>query len=69
MDYRYKGGTSDGRIVGPWCGSLNHFLESIAEPRLQDFEFTYETQNRFAYLGRGLSLRDVQKKDLAWYIR
>ncbi|KAL4769731.1 hypothetical protein BDW60DRAFT_224760 [Aspergillus nidulans var. acristatus] len=65
----YKGGTSDGRIVGPWCGSLNHFLESIAEPRLQDFEFTYETQNRFAYLGRGLSLRDVQKKDLAWYIR
>ncbi|PGG97445.1 hypothetical protein AJ79_09206 [Helicocarpus griseus UAMH5409] len=65
----YKGGTSTGRIVGPWAGSLNHFLESIREPRLQDFEFTYENANRFAYLGKGLSLRDVKKESLAWYIR
>ncbi|KAJ5818015.1 Flavin-binding monooxygenase-like family protein [Penicillium riverlandense] len=64
----YKGGTSNGRITGPWCGSLNHFLESIAEPRLQDFEFTYDHGNRFEYLGRGLSRKDVEKKDLAWYI-
>ncbi|EFW15400.1 cyclohexanone 1,2-monooxygenase [Coccidioides posadasii str. Silveira] len=65
----YKGGTSNGRIVGPWAGSLNHFLESIRDPRLQDFEFTYESANRFAYLGRGLSLKDIKKEDLAWYIR
>ena len=68
-EIRYKGGTSDGRIVGPWPGSVNHFLESVKNPRLQDFEFTYSTSNRFAYLGKGLSLRDIKKEDLGWYIR
>lgn len=66
---RYKGGTSDGRIVGPWPGSVNHFLESIKEPRLQDFEFRYDGANRFAYLGSGLSLREHRKEPLGWYIR
>ncbi|KAK2781498.1 hypothetical protein FQN52_001608 [Onygenales sp. PD_12] len=65
----YKGGTSNGRITGPWPGSLNHFLESVRQPRLQDFEFRYEEANRFAYLGRGLSLKDIKKESLAWYIR
>ncbi|KAK2811062.1 hypothetical protein FQN50_002397 [Emmonsiellopsis sp. PD_5] len=65
----YKGGTSNGRITGPWPGSLNHFLESVRQPRLQDFEFSYEEANRFAYLGRGLSLKDIKKESLAWYIR
>lgn len=67
--YRYKGGTSDGRIVGPWPGSVNHFLESLAEPRLQDFEFVYRMTNRFAYLGKGLSRREHVKAPLGWYIR
>ncbi|KAG7293464.1 hypothetical protein NEMBOFW57_003515 [Staphylotrichum longicolle] len=65
----YKGGTSTGRIVGPWPGSVNHFLESIRNPRLQDFEFTYASSNRFAYLGNGLTLRDIKKEELGWYIR
>ncbi|KAF9886732.1 hypothetical protein FE257_011109 [Aspergillus nanangensis] len=65
----YKGGTSDGRIVGPWPGSVNHFLESLKEPRLQDFEFRYEGANRYAYLGSGLSLREHKNEPLGWYIR
>ncbi|PLB36081.1 flavin-containing monooxygenase [Aspergillus candidus] len=65
----YKGGTSTGRIVGPWPGSVNHFLESIKNPRLQDFEYTYRTQNRFMYLGKGLSARDLARDNLGWYIR
>lgn len=65
----YKGGTSNGRIVGPWPGSVNHFLESVKNPRLQDFEFEYFSNNRFAFLGNGLTLRDIKKEDLAWYIR
>ncbi|KAB5511525.1 flavin-binding monooxygenase [Coniochaeta sp. 2T2.1] len=65
----YKGGTSNGRIVGPWPGSVNHFLESVRNPRLQDFEFEYECPNRFAYLGKGLTLRDIKKEELGWYIR
>ncbi|KAK0637353.1 retinal pigment epithelial membrane protein-domain-containing protein [Bombardia bombarda] len=56
----YKGGTATGRIVGPWPGSVNHFLESVRNPRLQDFEFEYVTPtNRFAYLGRGLVVFSV----------
>ncbi|RFU27187.1 hypothetical protein B7463_g9146, partial [Scytalidium lignicola] len=65
----YKGGTSNGRIIGPWPGSVNHFLETIKEPRLQDFDFTYDNANRFAYLGSGLSFRDIKKESLGWYIR
>ncbi|KAK1751476.1 flavin-binding monooxygenase [Echria macrotheca] len=65
----YKGGQRDGRIVGPWFGSVNHFLESVKSPRYQDFEFTYHTENRFAYLGNGLCERDVKKEELGWYIR
>lgn len=65
----YKGGTKNGRIVGPWPGSVNHFLDSVRNPRLQDFEFTYLSQNRFTYLGKGLSLRDVKTEELGWYIR
>ncbi|KAK3323137.1 flavin-binding monooxygenase [Cercophora scortea] len=65
----YKGGSSTGRIVGPWPGSVNHFLESVRNPRLQDFEFVYATPNRFSYLGNGLTLRDVKKEDLGWYIQ
>jgi len=48
---------------------VNHFLESIRNPRLQDFEFTYQSANRFAYLGNGLTLRDIKKEELGWYIR
>lgn len=65
----YKGGTANGRIVGPWPGSVNHFLESVRNPRLQDFEYEYEGHNRFAYLGNGLTKRDINAEDLAWYIR
>lgn len=65
----YKNGTSNGRIIGPWCGSVNHFLESLQETRLQDFEFTYDNVNRFAYLGNGLSTREANDQPLGWYIR
>ncbi|SPO07708.1 related to monooxigenase [Cephalotrichum gorgonifer] len=65
----YKGGSSNGRITGPWPGSVNHFLDSVRNPRLQDFEFTYRAENRFMYLGKGLSKRDIEKDELGWYIR
>ncbi|GAD92007.1 flavin-binding monooxygenase-like family protein [Paecilomyces variotii No. 5] len=65
----YKGGTSNGRIVGPWPGSVNHFIETIKEPRLQDFEFSYDSENRFAYMGNGLSSREEKNEPLGWYIR
>lgn len=44
-------------------------MESLKEPRLQDFEFTYDSPNRFEYLGSGLSLREHRKEPLGWYIR
>lgn len=55
--------------MGAWAGSVNHFLDSVRNPRLQDFKFTYLTANRFAYLGKGLSIRDITKDELGWYIR
>lgn len=69
MDFdRYKNGTIDGKVWGPYCGSVPHFLELMSEPRWEDFNIKYNTSNRFQYLGRGKTYREVSGGDLSWYV-
>ena len=64
----YKNHTS-GKIVALWPGSTMHFVESIAEPRYEDWNFRY-TGNRFAFLGNGFSQTECDKTaDWAYYLR
>ena len=64
----YKNGTTDGPVVGPWCGSTLHFLDAIGTPRYEDYDIVYKTGNRFAYLGNGRSEVEGRNSDMSWYI-
>ncbi|PPQ63112.1 hypothetical protein CVT24_005823 [Panaeolus cyanescens] len=43
-----------GKVTAIWPGSALQYMEAIAEPRFEDFEFRYK-ENRFAFLGNGFS--------------
>ncbi|KAJ6166733.1 hypothetical protein N7470_002180 [Penicillium chermesinum] len=59
-----------GKITALWPGSTLHYMETLAKPRYDDFDVTYASKNRFAYLGNGFSQREMNPKaDIAFYIR
>ncbi|KAJ3509197.1 hypothetical protein NLJ89_g5349 [Agrocybe chaxingu] len=63
----YKG--KSGKNIALWPGSTMHYLEAIAEPRYNDWDFKY-TGNRFAFLGNGFSQTEKDlTADWAYYIR
>ncbi|KKP02329.1 hypothetical protein THAR02_05579 [Trichoderma harzianum] len=64
----YKNGKVDGKVWGPYPGSVPHFFELMSETRWEDFKIEYRTSNRFQYLGRGNTHREVSGGDLAWYV-
>lgn len=64
----YKNGKVDGKVWGPYPGSVPHFFELMGETRWEDFKIKYRTSNRFQYLGRGNTHREVSGGDLAWYV-
>ncbi|KAH8882135.1 flavin-binding monooxygenase [Thozetella sp. PMI_491] len=61
----YNGGIKGGRIHGLWPGSGAHVARVRAEPRWEDWEYTYWNPqgNRFGWLGNGWTIRDVRAKD------
>lgn len=63
----FKNGTVDGPVTAVHPGSRLHFFEMIAEPRYEDMDIEY-SNNRFAYLGNGNTRREVEGRDLAWYL-
>ncbi|KJR80508.1 cyclohexanone monooxygenase [Sporothrix schenckii 1099-18] len=65
----YKSGTRDGPVVGPWPGSVNHFMEIIKEPRFEDFTFKFAGPNRFTYFGDGRSPKEAKGEPLGWYMK
>ncbi len=65
----YKNGKAQGKVWGPWPGSSLSYLELMQQPRWEDWDFTYLTQNRFHFLGYGKTEREVKGRDLAYYLR
>ncbi|KAJ5745469.1 flavin-binding monooxygenase [Penicillium odoratum] len=67
----YKAGSAAGKILALWPGSTLHFVETLKEPRWEDWEFTRseKTRNRFTYLGNGHSSAEGLGGDLSYYIR
>ncbi|RKL12923.1 putative sterigmatocystin biosynthesis monooxygenase stcW [Fusarium oxysporum] len=63
----YKQGTVDGRVTAIWPGSSLHFLDILKEPRWEDYSWTYDRGNRFAFLGNGKS-RVEDGGDMAYYL-
>ena len=70
----YKGGHSEGKVIGIWPGSSLHYYETIGEPRYEDYGFVYDSENMWNFLGNGwtqLEKEDAEnggKNDLAFYL-
>ncbi|ODV91437.1 hypothetical protein CANCADRAFT_70909 [Tortispora caseinolytica NRRL Y-17796] len=64
----FKGGKKNGPVRAMWPGSGNSFMEAIDEVRWEDYDYTYEFKNRFAYIGTGFTKREMEGGDLSWFI-
>ncbi|KAF2478854.1 hypothetical protein BDY17DRAFT_305945 [Neohortaea acidophila] len=66
-----NGGVAGARIHGHWPGSAAHVRLVRAEPRWEDFEYTYyRPENRFAYFGNGKTKKEyLPEADMTKYLR
>jgi hypothetical protein len=65
----FKKGKADGRVTAMYPGSVIHYKEILDEFRTEDFEYKYISGNRFRFLGNGMTFREKNDEDLAWYMR
>ncbi len=66
----YKSGSKSGKITAVWAGSSLHYLETMKEPRYEDWNFSYVGGSRFAYLGNGHSQTEMDRTaDWSYYLR
>jgi hypothetical protein len=52
-----------------YAGSVIHFKEMLEDFRTEDFDFEYSSKNRFQYMGNGITRREDNGHDLAWYMQ
>ena len=74
----FKAGREDGPVIALHPGSRVHFFHMLEDFRGEDFEYVYDAaenetgrarQNRFAYLGNGFSVRELDpESDSTWYL-
>jgi len=49
-------------------GSVLHYKALTESFRTEDFELEYCSKNRFRIMGNGLTSREVNQEDLAFYV-
>lgn len=50
-----------GRVNAVWPGSSLHYIETLRNPRYEDYSITYQNRrNMWSFLGGGASTRDVR---------
>ncbi|KAI4906297.1 hypothetical protein J4E90_010642 [Alternaria incomplexa] len=64
----FKNGTVDGRVFAMYGGSVLHYKALTESSRTEDFELEYCSKNRFRIMGNGLTSREVNQEDLAFYV-
>lgn len=65
----YKNNRIDGRVTATWPGSALLYKKMISELRPEDFEIEYHERNRFAFMGNGFTILELDDEaDLAFYI-
>lgn len=45
-----------------------HWWKILENPRFEDYDITYRSQNRFEFMGNGFTKVEVDRGDLAWYL-
>ncbi|GIZ39954.1 hypothetical protein CKM354_000331300 [Cercospora kikuchii] len=62
-----NGKTSNKPVL--WPGSRIHYLSVLQHPRYEHFEFEYlDGYNSFSFLGNGFATRELDGRDLTWYM-
>lgn len=65
----YKNGKSSGEVTGTYAGSILHFKDCLENMGGEHFNFTYNSPNRFRFLGNGESVWDKHSMgELAYYM-
>lgn len=65
----YKNNRIDGRVTATWPGSSLLYKSMISELRPEDFEIEYRERNRFAFMGNGFTVLELDDDaDLGFYI-
>lgn len=65
----FKQGKGAARVTAMYAGSVIHFKEMLEDFRGEDFDFKYNSKNRFRYMGNGITMIEEEGKDLAWYVQ
>ncbi|CAG9956706.1 unnamed protein product [Clonostachys rosea f. rosea IK726] len=50
-----------------WPGSRIHYLQTLKQPRFEDYEIQYLSENLFNYFGNGFHVGEHNGRDLTWY--
>ncbi|RDL41620.1 FAD protein [Venustampulla echinocandica] len=64
----FKNGLENGPVTALHPGSRIHWFHMLEQFRGEDFEYTRESKNRFAYLGNGFSTKELGDGDKTWYL-
>ncbi|KAL5358850.1 hypothetical protein BJX96DRAFT_183379 [Aspergillus floccosus] len=64
----FKNGKINGRVSAMYAGSVIHYKELMDSFRTEDFHFEYRGKNRFRIMGNGITMREANKEDLAFYV-
>lgn len=65
----FKNGTETGPVTALHPGSRIHFFHMLERFRGEDWDYVYDTrQNRFSYLGNGISTKEIDGSDSTWYL-
>ena len=68
----FKGGRADGPVTALHPGSRVHFFHMLERFRGEDWDYAYDDAaagNRFAYLGNGFSVRELDPTAYStWYL-
>ncbi|KAM0747815.1 putative flavin-binding monooxygenase [Meredithblackwellia eburnea MCA 4105] len=63
----YKNGKVNGRVTALWPGTGLHYIDSLSEPRWEDFDYTYaDSTNPYSFLGDGFTHIEHTGEDRTW---
>jgi hypothetical protein len=63
----FKQGRTDGPVA-IFPGSRLVFFDILSSPRFEDYDINYHSDNPFAWLGNGFSVREYNDSDLSYYL-
>ncbi|RYC80541.1 putative sterigmatocystin biosynthesis monooxygenase stcW [Fusarium oxysporum f. sp. narcissi] len=65
----YKNNKVDGKVTAMYAGSILHFKEMLENFRTEDFDYEFNSSNRFRFMGNGLTRLEERGEDLSFYVK